>query len=142
MTRSLSDRFFAKVEKTADCWLWKAALSRLGYGEFWSGGRMRPAHRIAYEMAKGPVRDDLTIDHLCRNRACVNPEHMELVTQGENTRRGESPWGINARKTHCVHGHELVEPNLYRSSRGSRICKVCTYQRQGIALPSNVRAFA
>lgn len=107
-------RFFAKVGRTEGCWEWIGGRSN-GYGSFWDGYRTLPAHRWLYEQENGPVAEGLVLDHLCRNRVCVNPEHLEEVTTGENTRRG--PGSI----THCARGHQLPE----RNGPGSRKCKKC-----------------
>lgn len=84
-------RFWAKVDKSSptECWIWKAAKHRNGYGNFWTGKRPMLAHRYAYTILVGPILTGLQIDHLCRNRACVNPAHMEPVTLQENLRRGQ-----------------------------------------------------
>ena len=132
----IEDRFWAKVEKTATCWLWTGAKIPYGYGRLFSGSRT-PAgspktvavHRFAYELLVGPIPDGLTIDHLCKNPSCVNPEHLEVVTLTENLRRGDGPASINARKTECDKGHPLHGENLglwLNGSRGlQRRCREC-----------------
>lgn len=119
----LIDRFVAKVEFTDDCWLWTAATNNTGYGIFRGEDRNHVAHRFAYETFVEPA-DGLDIDHLCRIRNCVNPDHLEPVTRRENLLRGETLTAANTGKTHCPKGHPLVEPNLCGGMNG-RKCKTC-----------------
>jgi hypothetical protein len=110
--RPVMERFWEKVEKTGGCWNWTAGLNAAGYGMF-SDGKTRLAHRFAYEMVVGKIPDGLQLDHLCRNRSCVRPDHLEPVTNRENCLRGESPFAKHARQTHCVNGHEFTPENTY-----------------------------
>lgn len=119
------DRFWAKVEKTGTCWLWRGQVTDEGYGITSFGGKNHKAHRISWEMAKGPIPDGLTLDHLCRVRACVNPVHLEPVSASENIRRGTGTHVTNARKTHCVNGHEFSPENTRKDRHGNRVCKAC-----------------
>lgn len=102
--RDLS-RFWAKVDTSGGCWLWEAATQNRGYGQFSVGTRLTQkqllAHRVSYELLVAPIPDGLTIDHLCLVKRCVNPEHMEVVTRAENTRRGHV-------KSECIRGHDLA----------------------------------
>lgn len=117
--------FLEKVDKTDTCWNWTGYLN-LGYGVF----KSKRAHRVAYEHLVGPIPEGLVIDHLCRNRACVNPEHMEPVTNKENVLRGIGPSAQAARLTHCVNGHELKPENLNiltsKKTRLKRRCGACS----------------
>lgn len=122
-------RFWAKVRKSEGCWNWLGFKDYAGYGIFRIAGRKnQKAHRFAYELAKGRIPDGLQIDHLCRNTSCVNPDHMDVVSNRVNSLRGTSPWAQNARKTVCKRGHPLVEGNLdrYRMKHGERICLACS----------------
>lgn len=122
------DLFLRKVNKTATCWLWTAARAggrNRDYGCFGDPGGERYAHRFAYKTWKGPIQEGLTIDHLCRNTLCVNPDHLEVVTQRENVARGESFSAKNSRKTHCLRGHEYTPKNTYIQRPGQRACATC-----------------
>lgn len=122
-------RFWKKVNKDAPggCWLWTASCVADGYGQFNKGSKqMVRAHRFAYEACVGPIPDGLTLDHLCRVRGCVNPAHLEPVSMRVNIMRGQSSGAVNARKTHCIHGHEFTPENTQTSqSRGWRRCLTC-----------------
>lgn len=107
------------------CWLWRGAINSDGYGCL---NRAR-ADRLAYIYCRGPIPSGLTIDHLCRVRQCVNPWHLEVVTNKENCLRGISRSAMNARKTHCLHGHELSRENIYLPPSGGRHCRICLYAR-------------
>lgn len=123
------ERFITKFTKTDNCWIWEAAKNRGGYGVFRMNKRTCTAHRLAYTTFVGPIPKGLDIDHLCRNRACVNPDHMEPVTRGENTRRGDAPKALRAYKaniTECPSGHPYDEINTYyRKDRPGRECRTC-----------------
>jgi hypothetical protein len=125
------DRFLEKVtvSKTCSyngtpCYEWGAAKTRGGYGQFRLGGRLVYVHRFSYETFVGTIPEGMYIDHLCRNRCCVNPSHLEIVTNKENIRRGET--GKNSKeKTHCPQGHPYKGDNLYIAPRGDRQCREC-----------------
>ena len=124
MSNTLYQRFWAKVNKTDTCWLWTAAAPN-GYGQIGAGGKTLRAHRVAYEMLVGPIPEGLQLDHLCRVTLCVNPNHLEPVTNRENVLRGESPLAKKARQTECLRGHPLSGANLYTYPNGNRRCKIC-----------------
>ena len=107
------------------CWLWTYGCTNDGYGALYVDGKQTYAHRFSYELHRGHIPAGLTIDHLCRVRCCVNPEHLEVVTNKENVLRGESPLANNARKTHCNNGHLFSEDNIYRTRLGKN-CRLCT----------------
>lgn len=121
MSKKSYEKFFwSKVLKTETCWLWKGGLTTNGYGRF---GK-KPAHRKSWEYLKGEIPANLVIDHLCRIKACVNPDHLEPVTDRTNTLRGMSPAAFNARKTYCYRGHKFdVENMSYRKNK--RHCRIC-----------------
>lgn len=129
---SVSDlrRFFEKVEDKGDCWEWAVGLMGGGYGQFHFDGKPNYAHRWIYELVNGPVGSDLTLDHLCRNRKCVRPDHLEPVTRGENVLRGVGPSAIAAKATHCPQGHPYSGENLTVKKDGTRRCKTCHRERE------------
>lgn len=110
------------------CMPWPGSMSPYGYaGQIKIGGVRKYPHRLIYENVIGPIPDGLTLDHLCRNRPCVNPYHMEPVTIAVNVLRGDGPTARNSRMTHCKNGHELSGDNIYKWNlkNSLRICKVC-----------------
>lgn len=129
--------YSAETFRGSPCWIFTGSLDSSGYGLLWSVNTMRKAHRLTYVEAKGPIPKGLQIDHLCRNRACCNPDHLEAVTTQENTRRGklsEARGKFNAAKTHCPHGHPYSPENTYHGLREDRRtkrrdCRVCCLQR-------------
>jgi hypothetical protein len=115
------DRFWSKVEKTDTCWNWVSAISKEGYGRFSLNGTNQLAHRVAWCLTRGEIPIGKVIDHLCRNRKCCNPNHLEIVTTQENTKRG-----LLGNITHCKQGHEFTEANTYVFPNGkTRQCKTC-----------------
>jgi hypothetical protein len=119
----LSYRFWDKVLKTDKCWLWTAGISSNGYGSAWFRGRHYRAHRLAYVEAKGTIPEGLELDHLCRNRLCVNPDHMEPVTHRENILRGESFIAKNAKRQRCIRGHKFSKRIV--KGQEKRVCLIC-----------------
>lgn len=124
-TESFEARFWQKVDASAPCWVWTASTKGNGYGQVKHPDRKSPmfAHRVAYEMLTGESLEGVTIDHLCKNTLCVNPDHLQPVSMATNVLRSSSPPARNAIKTHCPRGHELSDGNLVKD-RGRR-CKTC-----------------
>lgn len=121
-------RFWNKVSRwdPDHCWLWLGGLTgRGGYGQIGVSEKKVLAHRFAYELLVGPIPVGLEIDHLCRNRICVNPKHMEPVVGHVNILRGTGWSARHARKTHCPHGHPYSPDNTYRDPQGGRRCRTC-----------------
>lgn len=113
-----------RIDESSGCWVWIAGMKGDGYGAF---GKTR-AHVAAYTLIKGIVPSGLELDHTCRNRACVNPDHLEPVTHQVNVLRGEGVAAKRARQAHCVNGHEFTEENTYRFGR-YRFCRICRREK-------------
>ena len=144
----VEERFWPKVDKNGPvpaerpelgpCWLWLGAKSKAGYGQIRTGGVLDYAHRVSYELAhrlKLP-KDDRHhhIDHLCRNHACVNPDHLEYVTVSENVLRGNVPTSVPAhyaKQTQCINGHDFTPENTYTPPGTKyRVCRACVRDRR------------
>lgn len=136
--QTIEERFWPRVDKRGPvpphrpdlgpCWLWTGAKNNKGYGQLGLTGRGAGsvlAHRLAYNLLVGPIPDGLQLDHLCRNRTCVNPAHLEPVTHQENLRRGIRA-NQNTGKTHCPQGHPYDDENTYHLRGGGRMCKECS----------------
>lgn len=102
------------------CWAWTAATARNGYGQIAWGGQTRSSHRVAYFLLVGPVPFGLDLDHLCRNKLCCNPAHLEPVTRREHAKRS-----LSATSPICRHGHPLTGDNLRMRADGRRVCRTC-----------------
>lgn len=129
---NLPERFLAWVqfEPMSGCWLWIGSCNPKGYGRYWDGRKTHQAHRVAYEAVKGSIPHGLVLDHLCRVHACVNPDHLEAVTNRENLLRGAGLTAINANKKSCSAGHEFAEENTWISpDGGTRKCRRCIRER-------------
>lgn len=121
---SPEDRFWSNIIVVENCWEWAGPWGGSGYGLMSINNVSRGAHRRAWELLRGPIPEGLTIDHLCRNRGCVNPEHMEIVPFRENVLRGFGPTARNSRAELCVRGHAFA-----MKKDGTRWCPTCAKER-------------
>lgn len=117
------------------CWQWQGKLCK-GYGRIYAQGVIVKAHRYSYEQRIGPIAANMVLDHKCRNRACVNPAHLEQVTNHVNTLRGIGPSAQNAQKTACPAGHDYTPENTYVDPEGKRHCRTCDRARKRAARAS------
>jgi hypothetical protein len=115
------------------CWRWTDSVKGLGYGWLRIGNPSKAllAHRLMYEQYRGPIPEGLSLDHLCRNKWCVNPDHLEAVTHRTNVLRGVGPTAINARMTHCRNGHEFTPETIVIDKKyGYKKCRICRDRRR------------
>ena len=127
-------RLMSKVAKCSatGCWTFTGTLCPQGYGRFWYSGKDHRAHRVAYELLTGSIPSGMTLDHLCRNRACCNPSHLEPVSMGENVLRGDTIPARNKAKVECYNGHPFTPSNTIvrvRYGRERRLCRRCRNDR-------------
>jgi hypothetical protein len=113
------------LDDATGCWNWTGHTGKTGYGNFWLSNRQILAHRASYAMAGLVIPDDAQLDHLCRNRACVRPDHLEPVTARENTLRSAGVSAQFARRDACGNGHPYDEANTARRKDGGRVCRQC-----------------
>jgi hypothetical protein len=147
------ERFWSRVDKAGPvpkvrsdlgpCWMWTGAKRSGKYGHLLDDhGKSVAAYRFAYELANGPIAAGLHLDHLCMNPPCVNPSHLEPVTQRVNNQRAGGIAGVNMRKTHCPFGHEFTKANTYIRPNGSRMCRTCHRRREKIRQSKREEAVA
>ena len=153
--RKVRDRFFKKVRigslpvewyapggPVTPCHIWTASRDRHGYGQFHFEGKNHGAHRVAVILGGRELLEGMEVDHLCRVRACVNPEHLDLVSPLVNWERGKSPSRLNKDKTACPHGHPLTGENVYWNGkhRRCRVCRKRTNRRSRVKYKETVKA--
>ena len=126
-------RLLSKIKYSQDCWEWTGYKLPGGYGQVFIGGnrkRMRLAHRVSYIVFRGPIPEGFEIDHLCLNKSCVNPDHLEAVTSQVNSLRGNTVARRQSSKTHCIRGHEFSLFNTRFTKKGNRQCHACVACRK------------
>lgn len=137
MRQTIQERFWSKVRITNTCWLWMASCNKDGYGVFRLNRSMKKAHRMSYAWVLGEISEGFELDHLCRHRNCVRPNHLEPVTHLENMRRGDitAMGAPNRDKTYCIKGHEFTKENTYLTKDCKRSCRECmrVFQRAAYA---------
>lgn len=132
---SFECRFWSKIDRRgpSDCWLWIGPVQKNGYGKFSEGKTTLLAHRVVYEREVGHIHRDLVVDHVCNERLCVNPAHLQIIPQRANVMRGAGVAAQNARKTHCKNGHPLSGANLVlirqKNGRNERRCRTCEQEK-------------
>jgi hypothetical protein len=129
----LADRMLISVGRSEpnECWPWKGRVSSTGYGTIKHRGRTLKAHRVAYEMANGPIPDGLVVMHICDNPPCCNPNHLRLGTVADNNNdRDQKGRNAHSAKTHCLWGHEFNQENTYVTRHGHRVCRACRRKGQ------------
>lgn len=132
---SVIERFLEKIVIFENgCWNWEACKNQYGYGLIKIKKVSTLSHRFIYEYYYGQLCPDLEIDHLCRNRACCNPLHLDQVTHKVNLLRGDTINAINARKTHCPQGHKYTSENTYIDYKNARRCKICRKEQSKTSL--------
>ena len=124
---TLAERLEQRVEPepNSGCWLWMGPVNSSGYGTISYNGKIMGVHRAAYLDRYELIPDGMTLDHLCRVRRCVNPNHLQPATLKENVLRGLSPAAMQAKRTHCIRGHALLADNLRIDDAGARQCRIC-----------------
>lgn len=124
--KRLPTRIRRKIVLVGECWVWTGSRKGSGYGQVWIDNAVRAAHRVIWEMLRGPIPSGLTMDHLCRQKPCVNPSHLEPVTLLENIMRSDTITAIYARRNTCSRGHNYQEMGTVRDKGGKRRCYKCT----------------
>ena len=125
MKKTTETRFWDKIHKAGSCWEWTGCVLKSGYGQFFDEKKTY-AHRYSYKLYRGEVPVGFDVDHLCRNKKCVNPKHLEAVSHKENIHRSPIHMGvINRSKTHCKNGHPYNEENTRKYGKNGRQCRTC-----------------
>lgn len=122
---NFSNRFWSKVSKTGECWLWIGSLNNNGYGQMRINTRSHLAHRLSYELTYGKISKGLVVNHLCEMPNCVNPKHLEAITQLENVHKGRASRSKpHKQRAYCKNGHSMVPENVY-IYKNNRACREC-----------------
>lgn len=140
--KTFEERLWERIDKTAPngCWLWQGALNAAGYGAVGKDNKVLRVHRVTYELLVGPIPEGMQLDHLCRVRACCNPQHLEPVTNKENWLRGQHHTAVMLRENKCKRGHEMTEENTYWRKNGGRLCRACVLSQPALKARKLTRA--
>jgi len=122
----IATRLLSHVTRKGNCLIWNGHINKKGYGMMSLNHQAFLVHRISYELFKGSIPKGLTVDHLCKNKACQNVDHMEAISNKDNILRGNNTAARNSRKTHCIRGHEFTPENIYKQHGNMRMCRECT----------------
>ena len=143
LSEQQKERFWNNVKKTPHCWIWTSYKNEGGYGRFGINYKHEFAHRVSYFLSKGSIPSQMTIDHLCRNRLCVNPSHLEIVSRGENVLRGENFTAKQKRQKKCSSGHIFLRENtyIYGNHRKCKKCNVANAQTFRLNNPDYYKNF-
>jgi len=135
LAEQIPKRIAARIDQRGpeECWPWTGKLTEKGYARICLNGRRTTVHRYLYEVYVGPVPNGLVLDHLCRVRHCVNPAHLEPVSNRENVLRGIGPTAVNAKRVYCLFGHLFDEANTMKARNGGRLCRTCRNRDQRAA---------
>lgn len=134
-------KLLTKITKNGECWQWFGNKDRHSYGKIWIKGKLKTAHRVSYEIFVGEIKEGMAIDHICRNRSCINPKHLRQLTWAQNAMASDGICPTFKKRTHCKNGHPFSGSNLviYKNQPNARKCRTCIRTRWGKYVPKSKR---